>query len=221
MPRTKRIEVFSFDELDDRAKEKARDWFRGGALDYEWWDYVYEDASTIAGFLGIDLRKKAVKLMGGDTRYDPSIYFSGFGHQGQGAVFYGSWKASDVNLKKLKEHAPQDETLHKIGHTLAEIAEKYPEATADCFARRDVNQRVFAYLNVERDEEEEHSLEEWNRIEEEEKEQEEVIEEAIQDFAHWIFKILEKEYDYRMSDEAIDEDIIANDFEFNEDGTRA
>lgn len=221
MPRTIRIEVFSFDELDDRAKEKARDWYREGALDYEWWDHVYEDAATIGKHLGIDLKQKPVKLMGGGTRYDPSIYFSGFSHQGQGCAFEATWRASDVNLQALKEYAPQDEKLHEIGGTLAEIAKAYPNATADCEAYRDVNQRVSASLNVERDEEEEHSLEEWNRIEDEEKEQEEVIEEAIRDFAHWIFKSLEKEYDYRMSDETIDEDIIANDYEFNENGTRA
>ena len=38
--------VYQFDELSDSAKEKARDWYRLGAMDYEWWDYVYEDAIT-------------------------------------------------------------------------------------------------------------------------------------------------------------------------------
>lgn len=36
--------VYQFDELSERAKERARDWWRDGGLDYEWWDSTYEDA---------------------------------------------------------------------------------------------------------------------------------------------------------------------------------
>ena len=53
MPHDKTETVFFFDELEDDAKEKARDWYRSGALDYEWWDAVYEDAITCAAILGI------------------------------------------------------------------------------------------------------------------------------------------------------------------------
>ncbi len=41
------IEVFEFDELSDAAKDKARAWYAEFALDYEWWDSVYEDAENI------------------------------------------------------------------------------------------------------------------------------------------------------------------------------
>ena len=44
----KETEVFQFDELDDQAKGKALDWWRTGALDYEWWDFVYEDQQIIS-----------------------------------------------------------------------------------------------------------------------------------------------------------------------------
>lgn len=39
--------VFTFDELSDKAKEKARDWYREGAFDDRWYDQVYEDAENI------------------------------------------------------------------------------------------------------------------------------------------------------------------------------
>ncbi len=39
--------VYTFDELNDKAKEKARDWYRKGALDYDWWDSTYEDAERV------------------------------------------------------------------------------------------------------------------------------------------------------------------------------
>lgn len=40
-------------------------------------------------------------------------------------------------------------------------------------------------------------------------------------FADWIYRGLESEYEYRLSDEAIAEDIRANEYEFYEDGSRA
>ena len=47
MPTEKTVLIYQFDELSAKAKEKARDWFREGALDYEWWESVYEDAERI------------------------------------------------------------------------------------------------------------------------------------------------------------------------------
>ena len=45
--RTKTVNLYTFDELSDKAKEKARNWYREGAFDYEWWNFVYEDAARI------------------------------------------------------------------------------------------------------------------------------------------------------------------------------
>lgn len=41
--REETVKVFQFDELSEDAKEKARDWYRNGGLDYEWWDMDFED----------------------------------------------------------------------------------------------------------------------------------------------------------------------------------
>jgi hypothetical protein len=35
MPRIMETKVFKFEELSDKAKEKARDWYREGVLDHE------------------------------------------------------------------------------------------------------------------------------------------------------------------------------------------
>ena len=43
----------------------------------------------------------------------------------------------------------------------------------------------------------------------------------VSEFADWIYRALEKEYDYLMSDECVDGDIRANEYEFDEDGNRA
>lgn len=43
----------------------------------------------------------------------------------------------------------------------------------------------------------------------------------VSDFADWIYRQLEQEYEYQMSDECVDETIRANDYEFYEDGEPA
>lgn len=55
--------VYNFTELNDEAKEVARNWYRENTLDYDWRDSVYEDARQCAEILGIDIDR---------------IYFSGF-----------------------------------------------------------------------------------------------------------------------------------------------
>jgi hypothetical protein len=44
---TKVITYYKFDELSDRAKQNAIDKLRDINVDYDWWDYVYDDAETI------------------------------------------------------------------------------------------------------------------------------------------------------------------------------
>ena len=39
--------VCEFAELSESAKDKAREWYRDGALDYDWWESTYEDAARI------------------------------------------------------------------------------------------------------------------------------------------------------------------------------
>ncbi len=47
------------------------------------------------------------------------------------------------------------------------------------------------------------------------------IDRALRDFADWIYSQLEKEYEYQMSNECVDENIRANEYEFTEEGMRA
>ena len=44
---TKVIETYGIEELEGRAKENALEWLREG-LDYEWYDFVFEDSKKSA-----------------------------------------------------------------------------------------------------------------------------------------------------------------------------
>ena len=50
------INLYTFAELDERAKDRARDAYRMHALDYDWWDCVYKDAEYVGlKITGFDL----------------------------------------------------------------------------------------------------------------------------------------------------------------------
>lgn len=61
-----------FVQLNDQAKERARDWYRTGGLDYEWWDSIEDEWKQELEELGFN---------------EPDIAFSGFSSQGDGASF--------------------------------------------------------------------------------------------------------------------------------------
>jgi hypothetical protein len=59
MPTEHTVTSYKYSELSDKAKEVARDWFREGALDYQWWDFVYDDAAQIGlKVTGFDLGRR-------------------------------------------------------------------------------------------------------------------------------------------------------------------
>ena len=49
---------------------------------------------------------------------------------------------------------------------------------------------------------------------------EDEIGEALRDLARWLYRQLEREFDYLNSDEAVDEVILANGYGFTEAGDR-
>lgn len=81
--------VYNFNELDEKAKEKARDWYRVGGLDYEWWDSTYEDAKTIGLEIdGFDLDRN---------------------RHATGKLLQGAHSVAELILKN---HGPKCETHH-------------------------------------------------------------------------------------------------------------
>lgn len=202
MPEVIEITVYKFSELDDRAKERAMDAWRDGHLDYDWWEFVYEDADQVAEILGIHLTRKG--------RNTPTIWFNGFYHQGSGSSFQGSYSYAKGAVKAIKEYAPKDEELHRIARDLQDAQRKnfYGLRATIVPSHRETSLRV--------------SVENIHHIYgDASDEAEEAITEAMNDFNHWVYQRLKNEYEYLMSDEAIAESIEANEARFEEDGTLA
>lgn len=186
--------VFSFDELDERAKERARGWFRAGALDHEWWDGVYEDAKRIGELTGVDIGR---------------IYFSGFCSQGDGARFEGSYSYRKGSVKAIAEYAPIDAELGRIVRELGDVQRRRFYSLS---------------ANIRLDGRYEHegctSIDVSDRYGDLEGDDAETVRECLRDLMRWIYRTLEAEHDYLMADEQVDESIRSNEYTFTESGER-
>ena len=224
--RIKQTKVYQYDELSDEAKEKARGWYRDVNCDDTYWsESVTDDAATIAEFLGLDINQEAYKTIGGETRHKPTVYFSGFWSQGDGACVEGTWRASDVKVDELKEYAPQDKELHRIVDGLAEIAKEYPDGYFKVRHRGHYSHSGCTHFDIELPceafDEAEYDSPEHKRLDEKISDDEETLKELARDFMNWIYKQLEKEWDYQNSNEQVEESIRTNEYEFLKDGTIA
>ena len=206
--RTIETVVYKYDELSESAQQKARERYLEDGLDYSWWDFSYEDFARVAEILGIDLSLKAIPLMNGKHRYEPEIYFTGFYSQGSGSSFVGAYRYAKGAVAKIKAYAPQDEELHRLAQALQDIQCKhFYRLEARITSRRDaaisvdVSDREDPYKDVGDAESE--------------------LADLMNDFNDWMFKRLQDEYEYLTSDEAVEESIVANEYEFDEYGNWA
>lgn len=214
--RTIEVNLYQFNELDDDAKEKARECYRRD-LDVDY-DCVIDDFVTIAEMIGINFDYQSVPLMGGGTRRKPKIWFSGFGSQGDGACFEGTYSYKPDASAKVREYAPQDETLHEISDHLATLQREYNGKLTVGITHRGRYYSVDLDVSVD-------DLdidEEGNEVQiEVTSDDEENVGNLLRDLMRYLYRRLEKEYEYQHSDEAVDEAINANGYEWTEDGKRA
>lgn len=212
--RTVEHTVYTFEELSESAKEKARDWWREAYTFSD--DGDYEQFETAAKHLGIEFDTQPVKLMSGKTRYDSNIMWSGFSSQGDGASFTGDFTFKPNCLHDIREEFPQHEALHSIADKLTTLYCRLRLADGTKLSGK-IRQHNSHYVHA-------CTMDGTAYNEEGEELDMEVskeFEELMRDFANWIYKSLKEEYEYQTSDESIDEAIIGNEYEFDEEGERA
>lgn len=214
--KTASISLYQFNELGEAAKEAARQWYREHAFDSNWYDTTYEDAAQVADILGIDLRTRKVQFHNGETRYDGiSIYFSGFSSQGDGACFEGSYRYVKGAAKEIRSYASQDKELHRIADELQAIQRKHFYRIKATVKHTGHYYHEFC-TNVDvQMETDDGRYDGYPDIEVQRQ-----VTQLLRDFMRWIYRSLEREYDYQASDESVDENIAGNDYVFTEDGSR-
>ena len=199
-------------ELSDAARENARAWYREGGFDYDWYATIFDDFEQICEILGVRLKARAVRLMGGGTRQQPRIYFTGFWSQGDGACFEAFYSYRKNASAAIRAYAPQDTTLHGIADALQAVQRRnFYQLRAEATHRGHYQHEYCMAISVTRD------SPTWQDMT---ADAEDIVTEALRDLACWLYRQLEREYECLTSDEAVDEAITANDYTFTCGGAR-
>lgn len=205
--RTIETNVYKFDELSDAAKERARDWFREASAG-DTPDCALDDAVTIAALMGIEIERRHWTNSHGFKGSSPEISYCAGHVQGDGAAFTGRYRYRKGAVKAVREYAPQDAELRRIAEALQDVQKRnFYQLTARMSEGR---RGLWTTAEVERYD----GAAMTDGAEDE-------ISELMRDFAAWIYDQLIAEVDYQSSDEAVDESIEANEYEFTEQGNRA
>lgn len=212
MPEIIQTTVYRLDELSAAAKQQARAWFREGCLDDCWFEFVYDDFERICAILGVELDTITVRLYGGGQRRKPSIWFSGFWSQGDGACFEGRYSYPSNAVRGIRDFAPVDTELHRIADTLQAIQRRnfYRLSATITHRGRYYHEHTMA-IAVARDSANGQGMT---------RDAEDTVTETLRDLARWLYRQLEREFDYQTSDEAVDEAITISEYTFTEAGRR-
>jgi hypothetical protein len=114
--------------------------------------------------------------------------------------------------RKLRAHAPQDAELHAIADALqAAQRPNFYQLRADITHRGRYNHKYCMAISVERD---------GPTAQDMTAGAEDAVITALRDLARWLYRQLEREYEYQTCDAVVDEAIIANGYTFTETGRR-
>jgi hypothetical protein len=183
--------VYQYDELSDRAKECAREWYLQGVFDYGWWDNGYEYAKRMLAFAGFTIAS---------IEYDVGFNVS----------FEAKWYADAVDAKKLRDEAPTDTCLHEIADVAVSIRNDFELARDDevcTYPSARIHSNNHGYMAVD--------------VFDCEDDVEEKINDIVKLAAWWVGKQLRAEEEHMTSEEVVAENIRYNEYEFEENGRRA
>jgi hypothetical protein len=210
--RTIETTVYTFDELDECAKEKAREWYRSTQDNSDFGiEHVIEDACNIGDLIGIDMRqtRRIIKYQGERPvaspiyEYLPSVSWD---------LYHGAWFTSRYQYKKgsckaVRKYAPMDTDLHDIADGLYQLQKSN---WYGIWAHTGESHRGNAmYVDVDYDPPNYQSLDRKTI---------DTVVYWIEQFANWIYSRIEAEYEYRNSDDVIDDSIRINEYEFTIQG---
>lgn len=204
---------FTYDRLSPDAQRRALDKLR------EWAEF---DGSDYCSYVKHDI----LPLFGMSA---PGVFYTGFSSQGDGACFTGRFYIDDVTTPDEVAEFKDDE-LTRI-HEVLRRAQAWAQGMNALFEGEGIDDLTNALCasisHIDRychANSVDFSWEGWWTDEEDDGIYDLVldfqsqIEEALRDLMRWIYRQLEADCDYQMSDDVLIENAEANDYRFDGDG---
>jgi hypothetical protein len=194
--RIKETNLYQFNELSEAAKAHAIDWWISSGIDGDWHECTLQDTIDALELIGFS---------------DINILFSGFSSQGDGACFTGSYEYQKGAVKSVKKEFPKWEALHRLAEQMQLVSSRYFYRL--CFMLehngRYQHENSVTVNYVERSDG--YGINnEYDLFDE--------LQGIVREFMQEIYFMLEKEYRHCTSKEQASENIVINEYEFNENG---
>ncbi|MEO6850894.1 MAG: hypothetical protein ABI166_09685, partial [Mucilaginibacter sp.] len=206
------LRLYTFNELDKDAKQKALTTYQDLNIGFDWWNDEFEDFIQLCSYMGIAVIKESIK-------------FRGFYSQGDGSGF-----SALVDIPKLitaianqswKDYAPMQEFIFIVpqidSRVMALVVKRLLPSEPQIIGRTrqygvvtnlgisEVIQDSKTHDNIF---EELDKLEEWLRS-------------VAEILNRHLYKSLENQYEFLTSENAIKESILTNEYLFTADGRSA
>lgn len=207
------INLYSIDELNREAQELVFENYPHFNVECgAWYDCEYYHFTEIAKAVGVDM-------------HEDGIYFSGFYSQGSGSTFKSRIDAEKfiegIKQKKWKEEAPTLEFDFAPCPCDKRVIALIINGTIDCSWHTDIPNRGY-WLDFTLDY---YWSSEYNRdilnIESELEKLDDWVKEILNSFNRHLYKLLEQEYEYQTSSEALKQTFAVSEYLFTEDGRMA
>lgn len=217
--KTKSYNVYSFAELSPAARSRAIDDHARFLAEKFSDECTVEDAQQVLANAGLTVDK---------------VYWSGFSSQDDGACFSGLWQASAVNAAKMREDCPIDRELHRIADGMAKVAAAFPDASftvkhSGNYSHKYCTEFSFTlpepdlsdagpYASKDDSEAVDVMQLRQSRADEDLSAAENDLTVLARDAMEWIYRQLQKEYEYQTAEPQVIESIEANGYEFTATG---
>lgn len=206
------IKVYGFRELSNKSREKALNELRYINTDYVWWDFIYEDFISLCKTIGIGAEAG-------------KIYFRGFYSQGDGSAFDAPVNipalAEGMAQGKWKEYSNNDNLLLPAPAVNKHVLGLIKTGVIDTSFMIKSGGRGY-YIKVDNDYDFVYNKAvNYKNITAEMDKFSAWVEETAKKLNRFLYISLRDEYEYRVSDKAVEEAIEANDYLFMSDGKLA
>ena len=209
MPRQVSRTAYELDELDQTAREQAREQYKELGVYERWYDDVFEHFTKICAGLGVEVATRRTETIGGDEAHEPLVFYQNLGGQNEGARFEGHYSDAPDAVETIRTHAPEERALHEIAEALDDVQRRNARqlrASVHCLGNQDDEHAMVITV--------EHADEHAEMTDDAEA----TVESAMRKLTRWLRKRLTEEYEYITSDEALDEGIRSMDWLFDERG---
>lgn len=207
--KTIKVNLYRFEELSDKAKQKALEAFWDINVNHDWWDFVYDDFKQLCSYFGltVDLER---------------TYFSGFYHQGQGCGYTATidfmTMLACIKNQSWKEYAPNAEFCFPDIDINRRLQQLIDAGIIDIVASVKPGSRG-TNINVSTDASYSSNMcSNYDRINEELSKLEEITDKICKELNSFLFKNLLEDYEYLTSEDAVRETIQVNEYDFGSDG---